>query len=91
MAVTASIPDGVRALWIPDSVVAVMLGVHRSTVWRWCDDELIPAPRRIGRRTLWSREEIELFARCNSMVEFGRLRRAGMTKSASVSPAGKPR
>jgi excisionase family DNA binding protein len=74
MAVATNSHDGVRVLWVSDSVVAVRLGVHRSTVWRWLDDELIPAPRRIGQRTLWSREEIELFARCNSMTEFGRLR-----------------
>ena len=75
--------EGVRALWVTDAVVAAMLGVHRSTIWRWLDGELIPAPRRIGRRTLWSREEIELFARCTSMAEFRRLRRVEGPRSAS--------
>jgi predicted DNA-binding transcriptional regulator AlpA len=75
--------EGVRALWVTDAVVAAMLGVHRSTIWRWLDGELIPAPRRVGRRTFWSREEIELFARCTSMSEFRRLRRADGPRSAS--------
>jgi excisionase family DNA binding protein len=66
----------VRVLWVRDGDVAVMLGVHRSTVWRWLDAGLIPAPRRVGGRTLWSREEVELFARCRSMAEFQRLRRS---------------
>jgi excisionase family DNA binding protein len=62
-------------LWIGDAEVAALLGVHRSTVWRWLDGGLIPAPRRVGGRTLWCREEIELFTRCASMAEFARLRR----------------
>jgi excisionase family DNA binding protein len=66
---------GVSALWIIDAEVAAMLGVHRSTVWRWLDGGRIPAPRRVGGRTLWSREEVELFARCDSMDEFIRMRR----------------
>jgi prophage regulatory protein len=65
----------VRALWVADADVAAMLGVARSTVWRWLDAGLIPQPRRVGRRTLWCREEVELFARCHSMAEFERLRR----------------
>lgn len=65
----------ISALWIIDAEVAAMLGVHRSTVWRWLDGGRIPAPRRVGGRTLWSREDIELFARCDSMAEFARARR----------------
>lgn len=65
--------SGVRAVWIVDADVAALLGVHRSTVWRWLDGGLIPAPRRVGGRTLWCREEVELFARCGSMAEFARL------------------
>ncbi len=66
---------GVRPLWIVDAEVAALPGVHRSTVWRWLDAGLIPAPRRLGGRTLWCRAEIELFARCDSLAEFARLRR----------------
>jgi excisionase family DNA binding protein len=71
-------PD-LQALWIRDVAVAALLGIHRSTVWRWLDQKLIPQPRRVGGRTLWSREEIELFARCGSMAEFRRLRRQAGT------------
>jgi excisionase family DNA binding protein len=67
--------SGVRALWIADAEVAALLGVHRSTIWRWLDGGLIPAPRRVGGRTLWCRAEVELFARGGSMAEFARLRR----------------
>jgi excisionase family DNA binding protein len=66
-------PD-LQALWLPDVAVAALLGVHRSTIWRWLDQGLIPQPRRVGGRTRWVRAEIELFARCSSMSEFKRLR-----------------
>jgi predicted DNA-binding transcriptional regulator AlpA len=69
---------GVRALWIADADVAVMLGVHRSTVWRWLDGGLIPASRRVRGRTLWLRDEIELFARCVTIAEFHRKRREAL-------------
>lgn len=75
MAETQSPAAGVRPLWIVDAEVAALLGVHRSTVWRWLDAGLIPRPRRLGGRTLWCRAELELFARCGSMAEFARHRR----------------
>jgi predicted DNA-binding transcriptional regulator AlpA len=65
---------GVLALWIPAEEVAALLHVHRSTVFRWLDQQLIPPPRRIGGRTLWLREDIELFSRCSSLAEFQRLK-----------------
>jgi excisionase family DNA binding protein len=65
-------PGRPAPLWLPDGDVAAMLNVHRSTVWRWLDQGLIPAPRRIGGRTLWSRSEVELFSQCRSMAEFRR-------------------
>jgi excisionase family DNA binding protein len=67
-------PD-LQALWLADVDVAALLGVHRSTIWRWLDRGLIPQPRRVGGRTRWVRAEIELFARCSSMAEFHRLLR----------------
>jgi excisionase family DNA binding protein len=67
--------DGVRPLWITDHEVAALLAVARSTVWRWLDAGLIPPPRRVGRRTLWCRAEVELFARCRTMAEFERHRK----------------
>jgi predicted DNA-binding transcriptional regulator AlpA len=66
--------SGLRALWIPADEVAALLHVHRSTVWRWLDQDLLPRPHRIGGRTLWSRADIELFTECNSMAEFRRLK-----------------
>jgi predicted DNA-binding transcriptional regulator AlpA len=63
-----------RPLWIADAEVARMLNVHRTTVWRWREQELIPPPRRVGGRTFWSRLDIELFAGCRSMSEFRRLK-----------------
>jgi predicted DNA-binding transcriptional regulator AlpA len=71
---TRSSNCGVPALWISDAEVAALLHVHRATIWRWCDQGLIPQPRRIGGRTLWSRADIELFTECCSMAEFRRLR-----------------
>jgi predicted DNA-binding transcriptional regulator AlpA len=62
--------SGIRALWIPAEEVSALLHVHRSTIWRWLDQALIPPPGRIGGRTLWLRADIELFARCTSLSEF---------------------
>lgn len=63
-----------RAEWLVDVDVAAVLGIHRSTVWRWADAGLIPQPRRIGRRTVWLRQDIELFSRCKSFSEYRRLK-----------------
>jgi excisionase family DNA binding protein len=66
--------SGLPALWIPAEEVAALLGIHRSTVYRWLDQGLIPPPRRIGGRTVWARADVELFAECRSMAEFRGLR-----------------
>jgi excisionase family DNA binding protein len=66
--------SGLPALCIRAQEVAALLGIHRSTVWRWLEQDLIPRPRRIGGRTLWSRADVELFAQCSSMTEFRRLK-----------------
>lgn len=39
--------------------VADFYGVGLSTVWRWLKLGLIPAPIRIGRRTLWEAADLE--------------------------------
>jgi predicted DNA-binding transcriptional regulator AlpA len=54
--------------------VGAILGIHRSTVWRWLEQGLIPRPRRVGGRTLWAQADIELFAGCGSLAEFRRLK-----------------
>jgi predicted site-specific integrase-resolvase len=73
-------------LWLSDVEVAALLGISRSTVWAWLDRGDFPPPtKRIGKartshgrerscRTLWHRDDVELFARCRSMVEFKRLK-----------------
>ncbi|WP_425283632.1 helix-turn-helix transcriptional regulator [Jannaschia faecimaris] len=44
-----------------DTDVAQMLGIHRSTVWRWAKDGRLPAPIRPLRARIarWRVEEIE--------------------------------
>jgi predicted DNA-binding transcriptional regulator AlpA len=64
----------IKAEWLADVDVAFVLGVHKSTIWRWTDAGLIPKPRRIGRRTVWLRQDIELFSRCKSFSEYLRLK-----------------
>jgi predicted DNA-binding transcriptional regulator AlpA len=73
MATRRRAPD-IKAAWLADVDVAALLGVHRSTVWRWADAGLIPQPRRIGRRTVWLRQDIELFSGCKSFSEYRRLK-----------------
>lgn len=71
-----------KPLLISDAEVAALLGVARSTVWRWLDAGLIPAPRRLGGRTLWALRDVELFSRCRSLAEFERLRRSEVSRPA---------
>jgi predicted DNA-binding transcriptional regulator AlpA len=72
MAIRRRDPD-LQAAWLSDADVAALLGVHRSTVWRWADAELIPRPRRVGGRTIWVREHIEQF--CKTQASNGRANR----------------
>lgn len=44
--------------------VARMLGICEATVWRLHAMERIPAPMRLGRRTLWNVEELRDWLRC---------------------------
>ena len=46
---------------LTDTDVAEMLGIHRSTVWRWAKDGRLPAPiRPLGARIArWRADEIE--------------------------------
>jgi predicted DNA-binding transcriptional regulator AlpA len=77
-------PD-IKPAWLTDVDVAILLGVHRSTVWTWLESGLIPEPRRVGvayrggqrrsRTTRWLRSDLELFVQCKSMDEFIRRRR----------------
>ena len=42
--------------------VAIILGIGKSTVWRWEKPDF-PQPRRDGRRcTFWLRSEVEAYA-----------------------------
>lgn len=77
--------DNPKVLLINDVDVAVMLGICRSTVWAWLDQEELPEPLRFGKvrtgdqersaRTLWRKADIALFAECESMAEFRRRKR----------------
>ena len=44
--------------------VAIILGIGKSTVWRWVKEKPdFPQPRRDGRRcTFWLRSEVEAYA-----------------------------
>lgn len=64
--------------WLADVDVAQILGIHRTTLWRWVDAGLVPQPIRIGKVTIspgrvrsrtsrWNRAEIELFVQSGSM------------------------
>ena len=42
--------------------VAAMLGISERHVWRLRDRDILPRPRKLGHRTLWSRLEIVQWA-----------------------------
>lgn len=39
--------------------VAAFYGISLSTLWRWINQGLLPAPIRIGRRTFWASDTLE--------------------------------
>lgn len=40
--------------------VAALLGIGRTTLWRWQRDGKLPAPRRLGENTIaWAEEELD--------------------------------
>lgn len=54
---------------LSDKALAALLGVHRSTVWRWTEDGTLPRPMRIGGATRWPRGEALAAVRRASMRE----------------------
>ena len=51
--------------------VAIILGIGKSTVWRWVKEKPdFPQPRRDGRRcTFWLRSEVEAYATGSSQEQ----------------------
>ncbi len=51
--------------------VAIILGIGKSTVWRWVKEKPdFPQPRREGRRcTFWLRSEVEAYASGSSQKQ----------------------
>jgi len=45
-------------LLVDSTKVAAMLGISESGLWRLLSQERVPRPIRLGRRTLWSPEEL---------------------------------
>jgi predicted DNA-binding transcriptional regulator AlpA len=39
--------------------VAAFYGISLSTLWRWINQGLLPAPIRIGRRTFWETQTLD--------------------------------
>ena len=44
------------------SQIATLLGVNRSTVWRWYRDDKLPEPVLVGMRLKWHKSDILAFA-----------------------------
>ena len=51
--------------------VAIILGIGKSTVWRWVKERPdFPQPRREGNRyTFWLRSEVEAYATSSSQEQ----------------------
>lgn len=49
--------DGLAEL-MSDAAAAAWLGIARATLWRRVGDGTLPAPIRLGGRTLWRRSEL---------------------------------
>lgn len=70
--------ESVLPLLIGAKSVAVLLSISRSTLYEWCAAGRVPAPVKIGGRTLWRRVEIEAWveAGCPGRARWGAMYRA---------------
>lgn len=71
-----------RPLLVPAERVAWMLSISKSSLWKLHAVEKIPAPVRLGGRTLWSLVEIEgwVAAGCPSRERWETLRAGAAEK-----------
>jgi excisionase family DNA binding protein len=69
MAVTSSIPT---RKYIRPQELAIMLAVHRTTLWRWVRDGHLPRPVRLGPNTVaWDSVEIDAWLAARAVEEKG--------------------
>jgi predicted DNA-binding transcriptional regulator AlpA len=57
----ATVAAPVEALLVPAAVAGPMCGVSKATWWRLHAAAKVPAPIRLGGRTLWRRAELVAF------------------------------
>jgi len=38
--------------------VAALVGVSKSTIWRWCSEGLFPRPIKMGKTTRWDSNDV---------------------------------
>ena len=58
---SASLGTTIEALLVPAQVAARLCGVSEATWWRLHAAAKVPAPVRLGGRTLWRRAELAAF------------------------------
>ncbi|MEL7303032.1 MAG: helix-turn-helix domain-containing protein [Pseudomonadota bacterium] len=46
------------AFLLPDHKAAALLGISRAKLWRGAKSSELPAPVKLGGRTLWRRDEL---------------------------------
>ena len=57
MSVTSSIPN---RKYIRPQELAIMLAVHRTTLWRWVRDGHLPRPVKLGPNTVaWESTQVD--------------------------------
>lgn len=50
-----------QGMFLDQSALRGMLGIGKSTLWRWLRDGRLPQGRQIGRKRYWLMSEIEKF------------------------------
>ena len=52
------VPEGVKVLLLTDREVAAIINTSRTSVWRYYNEGLLPAPIKIGKSARWRSDEI---------------------------------
>ena len=60
--------------YLRDKDLACRYGVHRTTVWRWCENGALPQPVKLSPGcTRWRLSDLETFEARASVADAGRV------------------
>lgn len=51
--------EDLQTLFLSDKALATRYEVHRTSIWRWAQNDKLPAPFKINGATRWKLSDIE--------------------------------